>query len=88
MSNTTTIRINDLATRTARQEKWLERLNDAAANLRLEFAKATEINDTNKIERLTEEYINKCKFIAHVELTLIQQKLEKARLIRSTTAKY
>lgn len=81
---TTIDRVNQLSTRSERQGRWLKRLRASAEDIRLEFAQAIRLNDPNKIERLTEAYVNKCKFIAHVELTVLQQEIDKNRLIRTS----
>lgn len=85
---TTIDRVHSISTRSARQGQWLDRLRASAAGIRNEFAEAVKKNDPNEIERLTTAYVNKCRFIASVELQLIQQGLERARLIRSMSATY
>lgn len=81
-------RVDDISTRTERQTRWLASLREKAIKLRQDFARAVRSGNPVDVERASESYVNKCRFIAHVELTILQNSLEKARLVKSLTTRF
>lgn len=72
-------RIFNISTRIVRNKKWLSRLNKSLEMFKLEFVKHAKFGNNESMHQIGKQYSEKSKFIAHVELMILQDQVEQEK---------